>query len=110
MSLLRCYRNGDILMLDLQLVRRGNPCVDLSYFLGSSTSPEFRKDNLDRLLKQYHKSLVGYLVDLGYGEDVYKLEDFMKDFRGAFLFGVILGVVHSSVRIRVRNVQLTVTY
>jgi hypothetical protein len=86
-------------MLDLQLVRRGNPTVDLSYFLGSSTSPEMREEHLEDLLGYYHKNLISYLVDLGHKDNVYIYSQFRKDFNKMFVFGIALGSMHASVRI-----------
>ena len=51
-------------VFDWQSVNRGNPWVDVSYFMGTSISPERRARNERRLLKHYLDVLGSYGVSL----------------------------------------------
>jgi hypothetical protein len=84
-------------MLDLQMVRRANPTVDLCYFFGSSTSPEIREKHLEEMLTFYWKRLDMLLVTLGYPSNLYTYKSLKKDFKRTFLFGVMLGSMHAMV-------------
>ena len=90
-------RDGDIRLVDLQMVRRGNPAVDLAYFFGTSTSPEMRKDHLDPLLRFYYDKLDSNLALLGYPRKLYPFDVFLRDFKHSYFFGIILGSLHGMV-------------
>ena len=90
-------RDGDVRLVDLQMFRRGNPSVDLAYLLGTSTSPEMRREHLDSILRLYHKELDGNLANLGYRSNMYPLDAFLRDFKHTYFFGIILGSLHSMV-------------
>ena len=90
-------RDGDVRLVDLQMFRRGNPSVDLSYLLGTSTSPEMRREHLDSILRLYHKELDGNLANLGYRSNMYPFDAFLRDFKHTYFFGIILGSLHSMV-------------
>lgn len=84
------FRNTDslakeICILDLQLLKRTRPVVDLTYFLGTSTGPEFRKAHLDDLLKYYHEELMSNLTTIGYNDDIYTLQQLHKDMDECYL-------------------------
>ena len=93
-------RGGDVRLVDLQMFRRGNPSVDLAYLLGTSTSPEMRREHLDSVLRLYHKELVGNLAHLGYKSNMYPFDAFLRDFKHTYFFGIILGSLHSMVSSR----------
>ena len=56
----------DIRIVDWQLAYVGNPTSDLSNFIFTSTTPEFRKNHLDHLLAYYHQELIYNLELLGH--------------------------------------------
>lgn len=85
-------------MLDLQLMRVARPAVDLSYLFGSSTSPEFRKEHLADFLQFYHTALASHLGDLGHRvDDLLTLDQLKRDFDECFVFGFVVGILHSQV-------------
>ena len=84
-------------MLDLQLVRRANPSVDISYLLGSSTSPQQREKHLDEWLQHYWTKLDGYMVSHGHPKNTYPFDALKKDMQRTFLFGIVLGAMHAMV-------------
>ena len=51
-------------VFDWQSVNRGNPWVDVSYFMGTSISPERRAENERQLLNHYLEVLQSYGVTL----------------------------------------------
>ena len=92
--------NGDvnIKLLDLQLCRLASPAIDLCYFLGSSTAPAYRKENLTADLKFYHSALSKTLETLGYdSQKLYSFPDLQKDFDDSYPFAFVLGHLHTHV-------------
>ena len=79
------------------MVRRGRPTIDLAYLLGSSTSPEFRKEHLDEILSFYHKTLIDLLTSFGYSAQVYPYDQLEKDFEECFVFGFVMAIMHAMV-------------
>ena len=93
--------------LDLQYVRRARPTVDLVYLFGTSTSPEFREEKLEEMLRFYHESLVKHLERLGYPRDTYAYDNLLEDYRDSFAFGFVVAQFHSQVNKKVtRKKQL----
>lgn len=90
-------RNDEIRVVDLQMVRRARPTIDLAYFFASSLSPEFRENHLQELLKYYHLSLTKCLVNLGYDEDLYTFDSFKGNFEECYIYGVGYGTIHAQV-------------
>ena len=68
------------------------------YFLGSSTSPETRKEHLSDMLEHYHGRLILHLSKLGYSESLYTFESFKKDVDECYAFGYITGTFLAQVR------------
>ena len=52
--------------IDFQLPHYNTPCVDVTYFMYTSTQPPVRRENYKRLLDCYHSSLVSTLERYGY--------------------------------------------
>ena len=86
-------RLKDVKILDLQMMRRTRPTVDLVYFLHMSTDAQFRKENFASLIEFYHAKLTEGLAELGYDEAnaLYPLETMLADVEDCFLFGHICG-------------------
>lgn len=84
-------------MIDLQLVRRARPAVDLVYLLGSSTTPEFREGHMEEVLTFYHETLTGLLGKFGYSPELYTYAQLKKDFDECFIFGFVMSTMHSMV-------------
>ena len=84
-------------MIDFQLMKFTNPACDLGYFLGSSTSPELRREHLDELLHFYHSRLIKNLKNLGHSEDIYPFETLMTDCKERFILLLMMGVLHAQV-------------
>lgn len=85
----------EIKCVDFQLCRWSNPTIDLSYFFGSSTSPEFRTAHLGEMLRLYHDRLTENLARFGYGPEVYGFDQLEKDFQERFVIGFVMGIIHS---------------
>ena len=85
-------------MLDLQMSRFARSTIELVYFFGSSTGPEFREKHLEEMLTFYHDTLMGFLNSYGYDENVYTYSDLKADFIDCFPFGYYMGQLHSMVR------------
>ena len=106
MSDLTCLvicRNGEtgkvngIKIFDLQLSSRASPMIDLVYFFGSSTTPEFREMHLEELLAFYHSILVQRLEALGHDKSVYTLKKIKEDFNFCYPFGFFMAKTHAMV-------------
>ncbi len=93
--------DGDkVILVDLQLVRYSTPALDLAYFLGSSTSPEYREKELDKLLEHYHSCLTGHLkrhFGPEAGSTVYPFDAFAKDFKECFIWAWCVSGTHCQV-------------
>ena len=84
-------------MVDLQLVRRARPSIDLVYLLGTSTGPEFREKHLEEILSFYHSTLIAGLTKFGYSSDLYTYQQLKKDFDECFIFGFVMGTMNAMV-------------
>ena len=81
------------------MCRYAKPTVDLVYFFGSSTDPEFREKHLEDLLKFYHDTLMRFLKSYGYDDSIYTYSDFKTDFIDCFPYGYSMGLLHAMVRL-----------
>ena len=86
-------------MVDLQVVRRARPSIDLVYMLGSCTTAEFRKHHLPELLEFYHQMFVDTLKKLGYSESLYTLDQLTKDFDECYVHGFVVSILQAMVTI-----------
>ncbi len=92
--------DGDIRILDFQLVRRARPTVDLAYFLASSLIPETRRRHLDNLLSDYYRTLADSLNSLGYDAgELYPYTSLKTDFKECYIFGIVSGLMHAQVKV-----------
>lgn len=71
--------------------------MDLAYLLGSSTTPEFRRDHLDEILSFYHGTLIEVLGGLGYPALLYPYDQLKQDYDECFVFGFAMGTMHAMV-------------
>ncbi|XP_039498597.1 uncharacterized protein LOC120456074 [Drosophila santomea] len=55
----------DVRLIDWQLMRYASPVTDLSYFLFTCTSREFRQSHLKNMLEDYYEELGQQLIRLG---------------------------------------------
>ncbi len=90
--------DGDVRVVDWQLVRIARPVLDLAYFFGSSLSLDFRREHVDDLLKYYHLALTKCLDKLGHAFD-YTFDAFEQEFRACFIYGTDLAMLHSQVQL-----------
>lgn len=91
----------DVRLVDLQLTRRARPALELGYFFGTCTSPEFQAEHLDDLLEFYHCRLAHfYAATRGSGAAdtsiplPYTLDSLKKDFKDCFAHGHAVGAFH----------------
>ncbi|XP_049830761.1 uncharacterized protein LOC126272167 isoform X2 [Schistocerca gregaria] len=83
----------DTRLIDFQMSRLANPVCDLSFFLYSSTSKEFRESNISDLLKTYHQSLSDMIQDLGSDPQVvYPYKIFEAEVKQFSTFGFIMSL------------------
>jgi hypothetical protein len=74
-------------MLDWQISKYSSPILDLSYFLFACISKEDIED-LDEILRLYHKSLSSHLQRMGAdSKKLYPLDTFLKDWKKFGRFG-----------------------
>ncbi|XP_045598758.1 uncharacterized protein [Procambarus clarkii] len=81
----------EVMLVDLQIMRRASPAVDLNYFLYSSFNGPDRTPNLETYLKIYHTSFSSVL-EAGGAAVPYTLEELREEFRRRMLFGCITGM------------------
>ncbi len=60
-----------VILLDVAISRWSSPCVDLSLFLYSCTTPLLRETHMDDMLGHYHDTLVRCLAELGHDPALY---------------------------------------
>jgi thiamine kinase-like enzyme len=76
-----------VAMLDWQISKYSSPILDLSYFLFACISKEDIED-LDEILRLYHKSLSSHLQRMGADSTkLYPLDTFLKDWKKFGRFG-----------------------
>jgi RNAse (barnase) inhibitor barstar len=78
-----------VAILDWQIAKYFSPICDLSYFLFACISKEDIED-LDEILKVYHKSLTSYLNKMGTDSNVYPLDTFLADWKKYCKYGVTM--------------------
>jgi hypothetical protein len=78
-----------VAILDWQIAKYFSPICDLSYFLFACISKE-DIDDLDEILKVYHKSLTSYLNKMGTDSSVYPLDTFLADWKKYCKYGVTM--------------------
>ena len=87
----------EVKMLDFQLCRRARPTLDLAYFLGSSTTPAFRKERECEMLRFYFDALQRNLRRSGFDDpdSIYSYGDFNRDFDECRLFLFLVAQLHA---------------
>lgn len=83
-----------LVLLDLQLMRRSRPAVDLVYFFGSSTYFQFRAKHMEELLKYYHGCLSNELEAFGYSKSTHTYQQLNQDFDDCWPFGFVIAIMH----------------
>ncbi|XP_068896158.1 uncharacterized protein [Tenebrio molitor] len=79
-----------VAMLDWQISKYSSPILDLSYFLFVCISKEDIED-LDEILRLYHKSLSSHLQRMGAdSKKLYPLDTFLKDWKKFGRFGALM--------------------
>ena len=71
----------DVRMLDLAVTRWMCPATDLVYFFFVSTTPQFRRDNEEAILRKYHEALEDTLEKLDILPEVYTLRQGKQDLK-----------------------------
>lgn len=80
-------------LIDFQLIRRGTPVYDLSYFFYTGGNKELF-DKLDDYLKIYHESLSKNIRELGSDpEELYPFKQLKAEWKKYALFGVIFSLL-----------------
>ncbi|XP_071454158.1 uncharacterized protein [Hetaerina americana] len=81
----------DAKFIDFQITRYCHPCIDLLYFLYTSTSKALRGKYLDKMISNYYTSMAESLRTIGRGLPPMSLEEFREDFFGPYMpYGVII--------------------
>jgi hypothetical protein len=75
--------NGERLWLDWQLVRRGRPWRDLTYFMIGSLTIEERRQNQRELIAHYRAQLIANGI-----RDVISLDDIWEQYRRWVMYGI----------------------
>ncbi|XP_066601530.1 uncharacterized protein [Prorops nasuta] len=89
--LVRAADSGEkqALILDFQLARSASPILDISFFLYSCTSQEFRDAHFDEMLKFYHTELCNAIKLLGSNpNEIYPWNLFTQEVKKYFLHGL----------------------
>ena len=79
-----------VLLLDFQLSGVTSPGNDLVYFLLTSTTPEFRAEHLDSVLKGYFENLHRVVSESGIINFSYSMSQFLDDYHLALNNGPML--------------------
>jgi len=82
----------EVVYTNYQQARFSQPATDIAILLYTSTSKQFRKDNLSRVLKTYHNTLTEALSKLGHGEETYPFSDLFKDYQDAMIPAIGIAV------------------
>ncbi|XP_063635573.1 uncharacterized protein LOC134806281 [Cydia splendana] len=95
-NLMHRRRNGrlEIVLLDYQTIRMGNPVIDLIYFIFSGSDAEFRRLHYQRLLDRYFTELTIALRHLNIDvENVYPRKSFDTNVIKMRPLGVMFGLM-----------------
>jgi len=79
-----------VLLLDFQLSGITNPGNDLAYFLLTSTTPEFRAEHLDSVLKGYFETLHRVIRESGIDDFSYSFTELLDDYQVSLNAGPML--------------------
>ena len=90
---------NDLVIIDLQMSRIGSPASDILYLLGSSTSMDSRKANLEQWLSLYHEILLEDLATFGYPKDVFTYENLLDEINYLWSFALETGIFHAEVKL-----------
>ena len=72
----------EVVYVNYEQARYAGPATDLAILLYTSTSKQFRLDNISRLLRNYHRTLIETLTVLGHtGINVYPFSDLVNDYQ-----------------------------
>ncbi|XP_071533300.1 uncharacterized kinase-like protein D1044.1 isoform X2 [Panulirus ornatus] len=82
----------EVMLVDLQVMRKSAPAVDLNYFLYTSFNGPERKLNLEEFLKTYYTSFSSVL-EAGHEPVPFTLQELKHDFRRNMKFGCIAGML-----------------
>ncbi|CAG0889622.1 unnamed protein product [Cyprideis torosa] len=83
----------EIKLLDLQCVRYGHPCEDLTYFLFTSSYSYQRNPFTEQLLRNYYETFFNSLFELGssFTRSQYTFDELKADYNSFREMGLILG-------------------
>ncbi|XP_042858440.1 uncharacterized protein LOC122244565 isoform X2 [Penaeus japonicus] len=81
-----------VMLVDLQVVRKVSPALDLNYFFYSSFNGPERRQNLEEFFKVYHDAF-SYVMITGGFEQPFTLDQLRDEFRNKMLFGCISGMM-----------------
>ncbi|KAK4874386.1 hypothetical protein RN001_013746 [Aquatica leii] len=70
----------DVLFIDFQLSVFASPCVDLHYFISTSTSPEVKDNHINDIFHHYYNEFVTNVKILGVKSSILNWNDFKKVF------------------------------
>merc|ERR1712106_158769 len=79
----------EVMLVDLQQIRKSSPAIDLNYFLYSSFNGTDRTSNLDDLLTKYYTSFSSTLI-FGKMEVPFTHDELCQEFRDKRVFGCIM--------------------
>jgi len=91
-NLLWKYEEGnavDVKIIDLQVIRYGNPSLDISNFLCICVDASILREHFDTLLGHYHHHFVETLSELGYPTSEVTLDALHRDYSRYGQWGLI---------------------
>lgn len=88
----------DVVPVDYSIGSWGNPALDVSYFLYSSSAEHITEEDWDNLLQHYYSVLTSTLKVLGYPKPIPRFFDFYLKYLEASRFTCLLGIMIASIR------------
>ncbi|XP_071533011.1 uncharacterized kinase-like protein D1044.1 [Panulirus ornatus] len=82
----------EVMLVDLQSIRKHTPAVDLNYFLFTSFSSPERRLNLEEFLETYYTTFSSLLV-AGEAPVPFTLEDLRLEFRRHMIYGCVTRII-----------------
>lgn len=79
------------MLVDLQVMRRVSPALDLNYFLYSSLNGPDRKNGLEEFLRTYYASFSSTL-EAGEAPVPFTQEELLQEFRKYMIYGCLTGL------------------
>ncbi|XP_022921255.2 uncharacterized protein [Onthophagus taurus] len=83
----------NVCLMDWQMSRCGSLAFDLSYFMFTSTTKEFRDEHFDRMIKLYYYTLCSQIIEMGSDpEKLLPLEALQDELKKYSLVGMFMAI------------------